>query len=119
MCVRMKAEARRFAYDPLNLTVSESLDDWDASVVERAEANGMRLTLRLHRSSPIVFFGIVVYLAMALIAAASLTIGTLVLCGDEDLRPRLRARSQECCLHYRRCALLCPVRLRSALQPTY
>jgi hypothetical protein len=38
----------------------------------------MSLTLRLHRSSPIVFFGIVVYLAMALIAAASLTIGTLV-----------------------------------------
>jgi hypothetical protein len=63
---------------PLNLTVSESLDDWDASVIERADAKGMSLTLRLHRSSPIVFFGIVVYLAMALIAAASLTIGTLV-----------------------------------------
>jgi len=63
---------------PLNLTISESLDDWDANVIERADAKGMNLTLRLHRSSPIVFFGIVVYLAMALIAAASLTIGTLV-----------------------------------------
>jgi hypothetical protein len=63
---------------PLNLTVSESLDDWDASVTEQADAPGMNLTVRLHRSPPIVFFGIVVYLAMALIAAASLTIGTLV-----------------------------------------
>jgi hypothetical protein len=71
-----RADAARVI--PLHVTIWEGLDDWQATATERADNPGAYIALSVRRATPIVFFGLVIYLVMALIASSSLVIGSLV-----------------------------------------
>jgi hypothetical protein len=63
---------------PLHLTMREELDDWNAYAADAGDRAGAGIALKIRRPVPAVFFGVVIYLVMALVASSALAIATLV-----------------------------------------
>ena len=73
---------------PVHLTTWEDIADWTVSISKNdlaAKETGLALTFTAHRPHPQIFFALILYAAMVLIAGSALTIGGMIFLGERKI----------------------------------